>query len=103
MCCSHGLMCWQRVLRYVHEQLLVRIALQLRLLVQPFAPSLLHDLGAAPRLALVQRVDSAEVDLLVDVVLQRGRDIVGMVVGCSLGVVVTMVFVFVVAVRHCCG
>jgi hypothetical protein len=25
-----------------------------------------------------------------------------MVVGCSLGVVVTMVFVFVVAVRHCC-
>jgi hypothetical protein len=101
MCYPRSLVCWQGVLRNVHEQLLVCVALQFRLLVQPFAPSFLHDLCAAPGFALVQRVDGAEVDLLVYVVLQRGRDVVAMVVGCSLGVVVTMAFVFVVTVRHC--
>jgi hypothetical protein len=86
----------------MHQQLLVRITLQLRLLIQPLAPRLLHHFRATPRFTLVQRVDCAEVDLLVYVVLQRGREIVGMVVSGALGVVVAVVLVFIVAVRHGC-
>lgn len=85
-------------LRDVHEQLLICIALQLRLFIKPLAPRFLHDFRSAPRLALVQRVDGAEVDLLVDVVLQRGCEIVGMVVGRSLGVIVAVMFVLIVTV-----
>ena len=86
----------------MHQQLLVRVALQFRLLIKSLGPRLLNHFCAASRLALVQRVDRAEVDLLVYVVLQRGREIVGVVVGCSLGVVVAMMLVFIVTVRHCC-
>lgn len=86
--------------RYVHQQLLVRIALQLRLLVQSLTPGLLHHFRATTRIAFVQRINCAEVDLLVYVVLQCGREIVGVVVGSALGVVVPVMLVFVMAVRH---
>lgn len=82
----------------MHQQLLVRVALQFRLLVQSLGPRLLHHFRAAPRLTLVQCVDRAEVDLLVDVVLQRWSEIVRVVVGRALGVVVAVVLMFIVAV-----
>jgi hypothetical protein len=87
----------------MHQQLLVRIALQLRLLIKPLTPRLLHHFRATSRFTFVQRVDCAEVDLLVYVVLQRGRDVVGMVVNGTLGVVVAVVLVFIMAVRHGCS
>jgi hypothetical protein len=82
----------------MHQQLLVRIALQLRLLIQPLAPRLLHHFRATSRFALVQCIDCAEVDLLVYVVLQRGRDVVGVVVSGAFGVIMAVVLVFIMAV-----
>jgi hypothetical protein len=72
--------------------------LQFRLLVQSLGPRLLHNLRTATRLALVQCVDGAKVNLLVNVVLQRRSEIVCVVMGGALGVVVAVVIVFIVAV-----
>lgn len=84
--------------RDMHQQLLVRIALQFRLIVQSLRPRLLHHFRAASGFTLIQCVDRAEVDLLVDVVLQRRSEIVRMVVGRAFGVIVAVVLVFIVAV-----
>ena len=84
--------------RDMHQQLLVRITLQFGLLVQSLSPCLLYDLCTASRFALVQCIDRAKVDLLVDVVLQRRSEIVRVVVGRTLGVVVAVVLMFIVAV-----
>jgi len=84
----------------MHQQLLIRIALQLGLGVQSFGPCLLHDLRAGPRLGFVERVDGAEVDLFVDVVLERRGQVIRVIVRRALGVVVAVMAAFVVAVRH---
>jgi len=86
--------------RYVHQQLLVRIAAEFRFSVKPLCPCLLHYPRPRSRLRLVQRVDGGEVDLLVDVVVQRRRDVVGVVMSGALRMVVTVMAMLVVAVRH---
>lgn len=87
----------------MHEQLLIRVALQLRLSIQPLIPCFLDDFGTAARVTLIERVDCTEVDLLIYVVLESWGQVVGMIVGGSLRVVVTVVPVFVVAMRHDVG
>lgn len=68
------------IIRDVHEQLLVGIALELWLGFELFNPCLLDNLRPGLRLALIQCGDCAEVDLLVNVVLQRGRQVISVVV-----------------------
>ena len=87
--------------RHVHQQLFVGIAAEFGLSGQSLVPCLFTDLAARPRRTLVERVDGAKVDLLVDVVLEGGRDIVAMVVSAvRMSVIMAVAFVFVVAVRH---
>lgn len=85
----------------MHEELLVGVTLQLRFGLQSLSPCLLHDLAACSRLGFIQRVDGGEVNLLVDVVLERGREVVGVIVCGALGVIVAMMVVFIVTVGHC--
>jgi hypothetical protein len=87
-------------IRYMHEQLFICVAFELWLCTQPFLPCFLHDLGAAARVTFVQRVDCAKVNLRVYVILERWRQVVGMIVRGALTVVVPVVIVLVVAMRH---
>ena len=75
----------------MHEQLLICITLQFWLRIESFRPCLLYNFGTTARLALIQRVDCAEVDLLVDLVLHSRREVVRVVVGSAFRVVVTIV------------
>ena len=84
----------------VHQQLLICVAAELGLRAEAVSPGLLYDLGARARLAFVQGKNRGEVDLFVDVVLDGGGEVIGMVMRSAFGVIVAMVIVFVVAVRH---
>jgi hypothetical protein len=90
--------------RDVHQQLLVGIAAELWLGVQSLIPGLFADLASRTRSTLVQCVDGVKVDLSVEAVLQGRRNIVRVIMGAmGIAVVVTVTFVFVVAVRHDAG
>lgn len=84
----------------MHKQLLVCIALQFWLRIESLRPRLLHDLRATSRLALIQRVDCAEVDLLIDLVLQCRCKVVCVVVCRAFGVDVAVMVVLIMAMRH---
>lgn len=81
--------------RDIHEQLLIRVALQLRLRIHTLVPSLLDDGHARARRAFVQRFDLVELDLPVEICLEGGRDVVRMVV---VVVVIAMIVVMTVLV-----
>lgn len=86
--------------RDVHEQLLVGVAGQLGVLAQPLGPRLADNGAAAVADRLVERRDLVKVDLLVEAVLERRRDIVRVVVDVvTVAMAVAVVVVFVRA-RH---
>lgn len=94
--------------RYMHQKLLIRIAHKLRLLVHSLLPRFLTYLAPRPWTGFVECIDGAEVDLLVDVVLKRWRNVVAMIVRVtamgmivvSVSVAVAVAGMLVVAVRH---
>lgn len=88
---------------YVHEELFVRVALQGRFRVETVCPGFLEDERSRARGGFVEGLDGAEVDLVVDVVLESGGQVVRVVV-CAAGAVIVGVGVgvLIVAVRHCC-
>lgn len=88
---------------YVHEELFVRIALQGRFRVETVCPGFLEDERSRARGGFVEGLDGAEVDLVVDVVLESGGQVVRVVV-CAAGAVIVRVGVgvLIVTVRHCC-
>lgn len=65
----------------MHNQLLISITLALGLLLQPLRPRLLANGLPGPRLGLVERGDAVEVDMLVERVLERGRNVIGVIMG----------------------
>lgn len=87
---------------YVHEELFVRVALQGRFRVETVCPSFLEDERSRARGGFVEGLDGAEVDLVVDVVLESGGQVVRVVV-CAAGAVIVRVGVgvLIVTVRHC--
>ena len=78
-------------IRHKHEQLLVCIALELRISLQPLLPCLFDNLCARVGLSLVKRSYVVKVDLLPDQGLESWFCLVTMVVT----VVMTVVFVIV--------
>lgn len=88
---------------YVHEELFVRVALQGRFRVETVCPGFLEDERSRARGGFVEGLDGAEVDLVVDVVLESGGQVVRVVV-CAAGAVIVRVGVgvLIVTVRHCC-
>lgn len=66
-------------LRHVDDDLLVGVTRQLRLLLQPLSPRLLHDGLARARRRLVHCVDGVKVYVLVQAVLDGGCDVIGMI------------------------
>lgn len=88
---------------YVHEELFVRVALQGRFRVETVCPGFLEDERSRARGGFVEGLDGAEVDLVVDVVLESGGQVVRVVVRAAGAVIVRVgVGVLIVAVRHCC-
>lgn len=77
-----------------HQQLLVGTAFQLGLGFQALYPCFLADGASTVRFIFIKCDELAEVDLLVEDVLKRRRDVIGMVVLMA----VAMVMVLVVAV-----
>ncbi len=75
--------------RYINQQLLISITLQLRHLLHPFRPRLLHDRLAGAGGGFVVRHDVVEGDVLVEGILEGGRDVVAVVVVAVLVVAVT--------------
>lgn len=65
----------------MHEQLLISIALQLRLILQPLCPCLLRNSTAGMRHGFVERREAVKGYVLIEAVLQGGGDVVRMVVG----------------------
>lgn len=88
---------------YVHEELFVRVALQGRFRIETVCPGFLEDERSRARGGFVEGLDGAEVDLVVDVVLESGGQVVRVVV-CAAGAVIVGVGVgvLIVTVRHCC-
>ena len=82
-----------------HEELLVCAAFQLGCGIEALRPGLLADCAAAVGFIFVEGDELAEVDLFVEEVLERGGDVVGVVVF----VVVVLVVAVRVVVRHGCG
>jgi len=74
-----------------HEQLLVYVACQLRLCIQPLRPGLFQNGSARTRLGFVQRHNLVKVDLPIEIRLESRCQVVGVVV--VLAVVVMMVMV----------
>lgn len=95
--------------RHYHEDLLVGEALQLGSRVQPLRPRFLADAATLVRFILVQRAQSAEVDLLVQQVLERGYDIIVVIMNVIVGlgvlfvVVVMALWALLWALRHGSG
>lgn len=84
--------------RHINQQLLIRIANHLGLLRHPLRPRLLDHSARRARRGFVERFDLVKVDLLVQRVLQGGRDVVRVVVVVVSAVAVAVGGVFVVAV-----
>lgn len=88
---------------YVHEELFVRVALQGRFRVETVCPGFLEDERSRAGGGFVEGLDGAEVDLVVDVVLESGGQVVRVVVRAAGAVIVGVgVGVLIVTVRHCC-
>lgn len=88
----------RRYSRHINQQLLIRIANHLGLLRHPLRPRLLDHGARRARRGFVERFDLVKVDLLVQRVLQGGRDVVRVVVVVVSAVAVAVGGVFVVAV-----
>lgn len=84
------------------EQLLVGEGLELGLGVQALGPRLLADGAALVGFILVEGAQAAEVDLLVEEVLEGGDDVVvvGVVVAVGFGVLFVVAVAVVVVMRH---
>jgi len=79
--------------------LLVYIACQLWLRIQPLRPGLFHNGRARTRLGFVQRHDLVKVDLLIEIRLESRCQVVGVVVVISVVVMMVMV-VMVMGIGH---
>lgn len=83
-----------------HEELLVGEALQFRGGIEALGPGFLDDAQALVGFIFVESAEAREVDLLVEEVLQRGDDVVRVVVDVVVGFGVLLVVVVVVVVGH---
>ena len=80
-----------------HQQLrIVGVRHQLGLGLQPAGPALFHNGPARGRYGLVEGPDLVKVDLRVEVCLQRGREVVGVIMAVAVAFMVVVVIVIVV-------
>lgn len=87
-------------LRNIHNQLLIRITNELRLITKPLIPSFFDNRFSRAMRGLVKGGDLIKVDVLVQRELQCRGYVVRMVVLSAIAVMVMMMFVM--AVRHVC-
>lgn len=95
---THGTI--KRNVRDVHEQLLVGITAQFRIVCESLCPSLAADSLPRIRCRFIECRYCVKVDLLIQALLERRSDVIRVIV-ISMGmVVIAMCVVLIMTVRH---